>query len=85
MQPVAWSVRDLVVVSVPEVVGAQPGGLEVELDTLAVAVHPGPREQVRVLVTNHYRPHPLRSRLRAPRRPLHPRRHPPPSLTETPG
>ncbi|HEX6755701.1 MAG TPA: glycoside hydrolase family 38 C-terminal domain-containing protein [Mycobacteriales bacterium] len=48
-------VRDLVVVSVPGPVGAQPGGLEVELDTLAVAVRPGRRERVRVLVTNRYR------------------------------
>jgi len=48
-------VRDLVTVSVPGPVAAEPGALDVELDTPAVALRPGGRARVRVVVTNRYR------------------------------
>jgi hypothetical protein len=48
------TVRDLVQVTVPGPV-ANPGGIEVHIDTLAVAVRPGRRSTIRVEVANSYR------------------------------
>jgi alpha-mannosidase len=48
-------VRDLAAVTVPGPVAAEPGALGVELDTTAVALRPGGRTKVRVVVTNRYR------------------------------
>jgi alpha-mannosidase len=48
-------VRDLVTVSVPGPVAAEPGAVDVELDTRAVALRPGGRARIRVAVTNRYR------------------------------
>jgi hypothetical protein len=48
-------VRDLVTVSVPGPVPAEPGSLDVEMDTTAVALLPGRRAAVRVTAVNRYR------------------------------
>ena len=48
-------VRDLVTVSVPGPVPAEPGALDVELDTPSVTLRPGGRARVRVAVGNRYR------------------------------